>query len=47
MTIEDIFDENMNKIDVVRHPKQIVYIKIEEEVKKDYMIKCIDKHKNV
>lgn len=47
MTLEDIFDEEMNKIEIVRHPKQIVYIKIPEDVKKNYMIKCIDKHKNV
>lgn len=47
MILTDIFDEEMNKIDIVRHPKQIVYIKMNEEVKKDYMLKCIDKHKNV
>ena len=43
MKIKDIYDEDMNKIDIVRHPKQIVYIKIEEKVEKNYMIKCIDK----
>ena len=42
--INEIFDEEMNNIDIVRHPKQIVYIKVEEEVKENYMIKCIDKH---
>ncbi len=42
--IEEIYDEDMNKIDVVRHPKQIVYLKVQEEVDENYMIKCIDKH---
>ena len=43
MKIKDIYDEDMNIIDIVRHPKQIVYIKIDEKVEKNYMIKCIDK----
>lgn len=47
MKIKDIYDEEMNKIDIVRHPKQIVYIKIDEKVEKNYMIKCIDKSNNV
>ena len=34
----------MNKIEIVRHPKQIVYIKVPEKVEENYMIKCIDKH---
>lgn len=37
--IEEIYDESGEKIDVVRHPKQIVYIKVPREVKKDYMMK--------
>lgn len=28
--IDEIFDENMNIIDVVRHPKQIIYMKIDD-----------------
>jgi len=32
MKIEEIFDENMDNIDIVRHPKQIVYISIDTEV---------------
>lgn len=30
--LKQIFDEEMNPIDIVRHPKQIVYFKVEEEV---------------
>lgn len=30
--IEEIFDEDMNLIDIVRHPKQIVYLKISNKV---------------
>ena len=45
--IDEIYDEDMNRIDVVRHPKQIVYLKVPEKVDKNYMIKCIDKKKNV
>ena len=41
--IDVIYDENMNSIDIVRHPKQIVYIKTKDVVLKNYMIKCIDK----
>lgn len=43
LKLKDIYDEDMNMIDIVRHPKQIVYIKIDEKVDKNYMIKCIDK----
>ena len=42
--INEIYDEDMNKIEIVRHPKQIVYIKVPEKVEENYMIKCIDKH---
>lgn len=44
LKIKDIYDEDMNKIEIVRHPKQIVYLKVEEKVEENYMIKCIDKH---
>ncbi|MCI9084120.1 MAG: U32 family peptidase [Bacilli bacterium] len=37
--ISEIYDENMLEIDIVRHPKQIVYIKVPKLVKKDYMMK--------
>ena len=37
--IDEIYDENKHKIDVVPHPKQIVYIKVPNSVKKDYMMK--------
>ena len=45
--INDIYDEDMNKIEIVRHPKQIVYLKVDEKVEENYMIKCIDKHLNI
>ena len=32
MKLEEIFDENMENIDIVRHPKQIVYFKVDTEV---------------
>lgn len=42
--INEIFDEDMNIIDVVNHPKQIVYLKIDEEVfPQDFMRIDIDK----
>ena len=39
MVIKEIYDENMDEIDIVRHPKQIVYIKSDREVAPNYMIK--------
>lgn len=39
LILKEIYDEDMKKIDVVRHPKQIVYIKVENDVKKDFMMK--------
>lgn len=42
--IDEIFDEDMNIIDVVRHPKQIVYIKINDVLTiNDFMRVDIDK----
>lgn len=42
MKIEEIYDEEGNSIDVVRHPKQIVRIKVDREVKeKDLLRKRI------
>ena len=34
-----LYDEEMKPIEVVRHPKQIVYIGVPNVVKKDYMLK--------
>lgn len=45
LKINELFDEELNNIEVVRHPRQIVYIKVKEKVKENYMIKCIDKQK--
>ena len=45
--IEEIYDEEMQKIGIVRHPKQIVYIKVPKPVKKDNMMKRLDKSKIV
>ncbi|MBR2832935.1 MAG: U32 family peptidase [Bacilli bacterium] len=39
LILDEIYDENMNRIDIVRHPKQIVYIRIKKDVKKDFMMK--------
>ena len=38
-TITQIYDEEKNPIDIVRHPKQIVYLKVPQKVKKDFMLK--------
>lgn len=32
LKLEQIYDEEMNPIDIVRHPKQIVYFKVDNEV---------------
>ena len=37
--IEDIYDEDNNIIDIVRHPRQIVKIKVDKKVEKDDMIR--------
>lgn len=37
--IEEILDEDKNKIDIVRHPKQIVYLKVPQSVNEKNMIK--------
>ena len=37
--IDEIYDEDMNLIDIVRHPKQIIYIKMPCNVGKNYMLK--------
>lgn len=46
---ENIYDEENNLIEIVRHPMQIIKIKIEQELQKDDMIrkKDIDKNKNM
>lgn len=41
--VECILDEEGNNIEIVRHPRQIVYLKVPKKVKKNYMLKCIDK----
>jgi len=43
LKLEEIYDEDMNKIEVVRHPKQIVYIKMPKPVEANWMMKCVDK----
>lgn len=37
--INDIYDENNNLIDIVRHPQQIVYLRVDEPINKDYLIR--------
>lgn len=39
MVVAEIYDEDMQPITIVRHPKQIVYIKTDKQVFKNYMIK--------
>lgn len=39
--INEIYDENGKKIDIVRHPKQIVKIKINKKVEPNYLIRKI------
>jgi len=42
--IDEIFDEDMNIIDVVRHPKQIIYMKINDDLDElDFMRIDVDK----
>ena len=40
-TIEKILDEDKNEIEIVRHPRQIVYLKVPKELEKNYMMKAI------
>ena len=44
-TFDKIYDEDGNVIDFVNHPKQIVKIKLDEQIEKDDMIriKCEQK----
>lgn len=37
--LDEIYDEDMKSIEIVRHPKQIVYIKVPEKVFENFMIK--------
>ena len=37
--IEEILDENMNNIDIVRHPKQIVYLKVDKKLENYDMLR--------
>ncbi len=48
LVIDEIYDEDMQKIGIVRHPKQIVYIKVPKPVGEDYMMKkALDKTSKV
>ena len=47
-TIDEIYDEDMQKIGIVRHPKQIVYIKVPKPAYENYMLKkALDKTSKV
>ena len=46
LILKEIYDENMNKIEIVRHPKQIVYIRVKNAVNKDFMMKKFLTNKN-
>ena len=47
--LNKIYDEDDNLIEIVRHPRQVVKLKIEDTLEKDDMIriKCIDKKENI
>ena len=42
-TVDKIYDEDMNELEVARHPEQILKLKFEEEVPKYSMIRLIKK----
>ena len=37
--IKEIYDEDMNSIDIVRHPRQIIYLKVDEKLEKFDMLR--------
>ena len=39
--IEEVYDQDMNKIEIANRSDEILYIKIDKEVKKDYMIRRV------
>lgn len=39
--IEEMLDEEKKPIEIVRHPKETVYIKVPKEVEKNYMMKAL------
>ena len=44
LTVKEMYDENMQKITVAPHPHQIIYVKIDEEVYKNNLVrKLLDK----
>ncbi|MBQ9072558.1 MAG: U32 family peptidase [Bacilli bacterium] len=47
--LNKIYDEDDNLIEIVRHPRQVVKIEIEDALEKDDMIriKCVDKSENM
>lgn len=44
-TVEDIYDENMNKLEVARHPEQVLKLKFDRELPIYSMIRLIKKGK--
>lgn len=46
INVNEMYDENMKKIDVAPHPQQIIYIKLDKEVYKNNLVrKLLDKDK--
>ena len=43
-TISEIFDEDMNKLEVARHPEQVLKLKFDVELPEYSMIRLIKKH---
>ncbi len=45
--INDIYDIDNNLIEIVRHPKQIVYLKVDFELNKNDLMRSVDKNQNL
>jgi len=39
--VDEVFDENGNEVDIIRHPRQIVKIKVPKKIYKDDMIRLV------
>ena len=46
-TVDKIYDEDMNELEVARHPEQILKIKFEKELPKYSMIRLIESKRNI
>ena len=46
-TVDKIYDEDMNELEVARHPEQVLKIKFEKELPKYSMIRLIESKRNI